>query len=125
MSCPTPAWPRRAAALIGLSLLASGCASAPPTTEAVFAPPSAVPPSLERGLSLASRECSGCHAIAATGDSPAPMAPPFRRLAATLSGPALEHRLLMTSELGHYEMRPAGLEGPDLRDLAAYIDSLG
>jgi S-adenosylmethionine:tRNA ribosyltransferase-isomerase len=42
-----------------------------------------------------------------------------------LSGPALDHRLLMTSELGHYEMRPAGLEGPDLRDLAAYIDSLG
>jgi gluconolactonase len=28
----------------------------------------------------------------------------------------------MTSELGHYEMRPAGLEGPDLRDL--YIGSV-
>jgi len=125
MSSLPPAWARRAAALVGLSILASACANTPPKTELIFAPPSEVPASMERGLSLASRECSGCHAIAARGDSPAPMAPPFRDLAATLSGPALEHRLLITSELGHYEMRPAGLEGPDLRDLAAYIDSLG
>jgi len=125
MSILTAAWPCRAALLLGLAALASACAPAAPVREAVFSPPSTIPPSLERGLSLASRECSRCHSIAATGESPAPMAPPFRDLAATLSGPALEHRLLMTSELGQYEMRPAGLEGADLRDLAAYVDSLG
>ncbi len=118
---------RRIALLLAASALLSAvaaCATAvgpppPPQQEAVM-PPGRT----ERGLALVSRECARCHAIGAADQSAAALAPPFRTLAATLSGPALENRLRITSELGHFEMRPAGLEAADLRDVAAYIDGL-
>ncbi|MBI1407438.1 MAG: c-type cytochrome [Caulobacter sp.] len=102
----------------------AGCAQTPAAPDRAVAAFPVVPADIERGQALAQRECSRCHAIAASGDSPAPMAPPFRRLASDVGGPALENRLRIVSELGHYEMRPAGLESADIRDLAAYIDSL-
>lgn len=35
---------------------------------------------IELGRQLAQRNCSQCHAIGVTGDSPSPQAPPFREL---------------------------------------------
>ncbi|NBB14433.1 c-type cytochrome [Caulobacter sp. SLTY] len=78
----------------------------------------------ESGLVLARRECAGCHAVEANGDSPRPMAPPFRLLATRLSGPKLDESLTMVADLGHGEMPPARLDQAELRVLAAYIDSL-
>lgn len=76
------------------------------------------------GLALARRECAGCHAVEVSGDSPRPMAPPFRLLATRLTGPRLEESLTMVADLGHGEMPPARLDQAELRVLATYIDSL-
>lgn len=113
---------RRLISSLLIALLLAGCASAarPPPSPVVAAP--AAPVDIERGLRLAQRECARCHAIGETGDSAQAMAPPFRRLPG--SSVALERLLLRTSEAGHGEMRPAGLEAADIRDLAAYIEQL-
>jgi mono/diheme cytochrome c family protein len=79
---------------------------------------------LESGLALAERYCASCHAVTGEGDSPRPMAPPFRRLAVRFTGPQLDEALTMVSDLGHGEMPPARLDQAELRDLASYIDSL-
>lgn len=107
-----------------VSVAQAGCAMTPVVQDSAVTAAGVPSVDIERGLALAERECSRCHAVGATGDSPAPMAPTFRRLAADVGGPALENRLRITSEVGHYEMRPAGLGPADIRDLAAYIDSL-
>lgn len=111
-------------AALATVVFVAGCALTPEAPAPRYQPEPTPMAHLERGQALAQRECARCHAIAATGDSPAPMAPPFRRLAADVGGPALENRLRIISEVGHYEMRPAGLEKADIRDIAAYIDSL-
>ncbi len=79
---------------------------------------------IESGLALARRSCASCHAVEAGAESPRPMAPPFPLLASRLSGPRLEEGLTMVSDLGHGEMPAARLDQAELRDLAAYIDSL-
>jgi len=112
----------RFAALLVVTLTsacASGVDSSPPTAQAAF-----LGVEIERGLVIAQRECASCHAIGPTGDSPTPMSPPFRALASDFSGPTLEARLLVISDLGHQEMRPAGLDAAEVRDLAAYIETL-
>ena len=103
--------------------LTAGCAAtakpAPPPAQVAVLDLTA-----ERGQALAGQKCAACHAIGATGASPANAAPPFRVLAQGLSGPALEDRLLLISDLGHQEMWPAKLDPSEVRDLAAYIDTL-
>jgi len=124
ISPPTPRSPRPLLAGFAAAVLISGCAGVPAAPPAADTALVQTPANIERGQYLAQRECSQCHAVALSGESPAPMAPPFRRLAAGVGGPALEGRLLRVSELGHYEMPRAGLERADIRDLAVYIESL-
>ena len=109
-------------ALAGLVLLSACAASGRPSPQ----PDPQIGPDVrtESGLALARRECASCHAVEATGESPRPMAPPFRLLATRLSGPKLEESLTMVSDLGHGEMPPARLDQAELRVLAIYIDSL-
>ncbi|MFZ2081725.1 MAG: cytochrome c, partial [Xanthobacteraceae bacterium] len=39
-----------------------------------------LPPAAQRGLVLVRTNCSRCHAVGKIGDSPLPIAPPFRTL---------------------------------------------
>ncbi|MDO9337240.1 MAG: cytochrome c [Caulobacter sp.] len=109
-----------------LIVLSSGCAAAASGARPTPAPAQAqfIGVEAERGLALAQQRCVACHAIGPSGDSPAAMAPPFRALAQSLPGFALEDRLLVISDLGHKEMWPARLTPSEVRDLTAYIDSL-
>lgn len=106
-------------ALAAVSACAAG-AYDPPDLETRIGPDVRI----ESGLALARRACASCHAVEGTGDSPRPMAPPFRVLATRLTGPTLDESLTMVSDLGHGEMPPARMDQAELRDLAVYIDSL-
>lgn len=107
------------AALAAVSACAAGSYD-PPDLEPRIGPDIRI----ESGLALARVNCASCHAIEGSADSPRPMAPPFRLLAARLDGPKLEESLTMVSDLGHGEMPPARLDQAELRELAVYIDSL-
>lgn len=53
------------------------------------------------------------------------MAPPFRDLGLWYNAISFERRMAGPTSRGHHEMPPLRLERDEIRDLAAYIDSLG
>ena len=108
------------AALLAVALTSACATGATPPT----APVASLGVAIDRGEAIARQKCAACHAVGPTGDSPATMAPPFRALAQDLPAPSLEDRLLAISDLGHQEMRPAGLDASEVRDLVAYLETL-
>lgn len=78
----------------------------------------------DRGHGLARRQCETCHAIGLTGESRWPSAPPFRNIRVRYNALSFEHRMREIAERGHYEMPPLSVDPADVRDLAAYIESL-
>ena len=85
--------------------------------------PRAPDPAAERGHALAQRMCAACHAVEPGGASPRSAAPPFGSSGLRHTA-ALEGRLADLTRHGHYEMPPVALRPEDVRDLAAYIESL-
>lgn len=75
------------------------------------------------GASIAAAKCARCHAVGATGDSPARAAPPFRELAgepiAMLEDARSNGIVSGHDEMPMFEMTPAEVDG-----LIAYINSL-
>lgn len=103
-----------------LAAVLAACAAAPPgATGAVAAPDP------RRGLDIADRNCSLCHAIGADGDSRHPNAPRFRDLATRgypldYLGPALAGGI----GAGHLGMPLMEFDEPTLADLRAYMATL-
>jgi mono/diheme cytochrome c family protein len=108
--------------LLGLAAAISGCAANGETAPQSAAAPSAA---VERGLVLANRECSRCHALGDVGDSRNMTAPPFRVLRLRHTSLSLERRLEEISKGGHYEMPPLKLQANEVSDLAAYLETVG
>ena len=78
------------------------------------------------GRAIAEQNCSGCHAIGMTGDSPAQDAPPMRRFHENWPIEALGEALAEGVVVGHSDPQmPAFRFDPDdIDDLLAYIESL-
>jgi cytochrome c len=79
-----------------------------------------------RGRAIAQRNCSRCHAIGKSGESPNPKSPPFRFLSRRYPISSLEEALaegIMVGhqglEMPHFQFDPAAIDA-----LLAYIDSI-
>jgi mono/diheme cytochrome c family protein len=108
------ALPRTAMVAGACAILLASCAHAPDDEAAA---------SVARGSEVARRVCAACHAVAPGDPSPRSDTRPFwnRGLRHTA---LLEGRLQQFSSHGHYEMPKLDLRPDELRDVAAYIDSL-
>lgn len=106
-------------ALLSLSLLTAGCATGQ-NAGGGYGPGTAA----ERGGDLAQRSCAGCHAVSLQGQSPRMNAPAFRDLRIRYNQASFQHRMAEIAEGGHYDMPALRLEASEVRDVAAYIESL-
>lgn len=78
-----------------------------------------------RGEAVATSNCAACHAVGASGDSPAPEAPAFRRLEQEgFRTSTLENALLNGVSSGHPAMPNIKLSQRDTRALIAYLRSV-
>jgi mono/diheme cytochrome c family protein len=77
-----------------------------------------------RGLDVADRNCSLCHAIAAEGASPHPKAPAFRTLSSRYPLDALAEALAEGIVVGHSGMPQIQLEPQKIDDLIAYLETI-
>ena len=76
------------------------------------------------GEALVAANCSPCHAIGKTGDSPHPDAPPFRTLSERYPIDALEEAFAEGIETGHPDMPSFTAEPEQIADILAYIWSV-
>lgn len=84
----------------------------------------AADPAIERGHDLVQGRCSGCHAVEATGESPNPASPPFRKLGARYPLENLEEAFAEGAYVGHAEMPNFTLDPLQVSDLVAYLKAL-
>jgi cytochrome c len=81
-------------------------------------------PEEKYGARVARRDCSQCHAVGLTGDSPNPKAPRFRELHQRFVVPDLQERLLEQLMLHHADMPQFRLSMEELAGLIAYLKLL-
>ncbi len=86
--------------------------------------PSATPSQEARGQAIAEANCSGCHAIGATGESPAPEAPPFRTLSRNYRVDTLAEALAEGISVGHPAMPQFQFEPDDVDAVIVYLQSI-
>lgn len=115
----------RSAILLGLLVLAGGCAAPPPLGQAA-APSDArgTPGSATRGHVLAQTQCSGCHAVDRQGDSPLADAPPFRTLSQRYPVADLQEAFGEGLVTAHPTMPQFQFEAADVADLIAYLETV-
>jgi cytochrome c len=80
--------------------------------------------SVTRGRSLAEANCSSCHAVGQSGESPAPEAPPFRRLSEKYRVDTLEEALAEGISVGHPAMPEFQFAPDDVDALIAYLQTV-
>ncbi len=105
-------------ALIAVLLALAACVShenAPDATHGA---------SLAHGRALAAANCSSCHAIDRSGDSPAPEAPPFRTLSRNYRVDSLAEALAEGISVGHPAMPEFQFAPDDVSDLVGYLQSI-
>jgi mono/diheme cytochrome c family protein len=78
----------------------------------------------ERGHLLAVERCSPCHAVDRTGDSPNPVAPPFRTLHQLYPVEYLEEALAEGIFVGHTAMPQFRFDPPEIGAIIDYLNSL-
>lgn len=76
------------------------------------------------GHRLAEIYCARCHAIGAEGESPHPMAPPFRIIGRNYPVNTLEEAFAEGILVGHRDMPEFSLEPAQIDDLVAYLQSV-
>lgn len=77
-----------------------------------------------RGEHLVKQNCSGCHAVAKTGDSPNALAPAFRTLSERYPVENLEEALaegILVSHEGVVQMPEFTFSPEDITDIIAYL----
>lgn len=82
----------------------------------------ASPAAIERGAQIAATQCSSCHAIDASSQSPHPLAPPLRKLAPTLD--SLDMAFAVGTHVGWGDMPNFKLNHDEFNDLMAYLDKV-
>jgi mono/diheme cytochrome c family protein len=103
------------ASLVALELL---LAPLPAKTEDVLSP------AAQRGLIIMRTTCSRCHAIGKIGDSPLPIAPPFRTLHQRYPVEGLQEPLAEGIVTGHPNMPEFRFDPGQVGDIIAYLKSL-
>jgi mono/diheme cytochrome c family protein len=86
--------------------------------------PASPPNQEERGRAIAEQHCSTCHAVGRTGESPAPEAPPFRRLSENYRVDTLQEALAEGISVGHPAMPQFQFAPEDVDALIAYLQSI-
>ncbi len=82
-------------------------------------------PAEQRGLTFAEANCALCHAVGTFGDSPLPLAPPFRTLNERYDDlDKLAEPLAEGTVSGHPSMPQFHLDGAQIADLLAYLHSI-
>lgn len=93
-----------------------------------FAPSSAkseeLSPDAQAGLAILRADCSRCHAIGTTGNSPLPAAPAFRTLHLHYPVESLEESLAEGIITGHPAMPEFQFSPEQVGDIIAYLKSL-
>jgi cytochrome c len=93
-------------------------------TSAQAAPPPRPAAAASRGQAFAEQHCARCHSIGPRGDSPYPLAPPFREIVKRYPVEDLEEAFAEGVMVGHPEMPQFTLEPPQIEDLMAYLKTL-
>lgn len=78
-------------------------------------------PRAQRGFTFAQANCAKCHAIGKVGESPLPIAPPFRTLHTRYPVENLAEALAEGIVTGHPTMPEFQLDGAQIDDLLAYL----
>jgi mono/diheme cytochrome c family protein len=81
-------------------------------------------PEAQRGLTFVQANCSKCHAISKVGESPLPVAPPFRTLHNRYPVESLQEALAEGIITGHPSMPEFKLDPGQVRDVIAYLKTL-
>jgi cytochrome c len=81
-------------------------------------------PAAQRGLVIVRTNCSHCHAIGKMGDSPLPIAPPFRTLHERYPVEDLQEPLAEGIITGHPTMPEFRFDPGQVGDVIAYLKSL-
>jgi cytochrome c len=81
-------------------------------------------PAAQRGLVIVRTNCSRCHAIGKIGDSPLPIAPPFRTLHERYPVDDLQEPLAEGIVTGHPTMPEFRFDPGQVGDIIAYLKSL-
>lgn len=81
-------------------------------------------PAAQRGLVLVRTNCSRCHAIGRMGESPLPIAPPFRTLHERYPVDDLQEPLAEGIVTGHPTMPEFRFDPGQVGDIIAYLKSL-
>ena len=101
-------------------LLASACfAAACATQHSTYERPA-----IARGHEIAQTNCSSCHAVERSGESPFPEAPPFRTLSTNYRVDSLEEALAEGISVGHPAMPEFQFASDDVHALVAYLQSI-
>lgn len=79
---------------------------------------------LADGRALVEANCSRCHAIDRTGDSPHPQAPPFRTLSRQYPVSALQEALAEGIMTGHPDMPEFTADPVQIAAIIAYLESI-
>ena len=82
------------------------------------------PGSIAAGRVIAEERCARCHAIATTGDSPFPAAPPFRDLRKKYPVEQLAEALAEGIAVGHPDMPEFVLQPVEIEGFIAFLNSL-
>lgn len=90
----------------------------------VFASSIAHADGIAAGRKLVEDNCSRCHAIGVTGDSPLAKAPPFREVVERYPPESLGEALVEGIVTGHNEMPEFVFEADQAAEIIAYLDSL-
>jgi mono/diheme cytochrome c family protein len=81
-------------------------------------------PAAQRGRVFVQANCAKCHAIGRVGDSPLPVAPPFRTLHERYPVETLQEALAEGIVTGHPSMPEFRLEPDQVMGVIAYLKSL-
>ena len=81
-------------------------------------------PAAQRGLVIVRANCSRCHAVGKVGDSPLPIAPPFRTLHERYPVDDLQEPLAEGIVTGHPTMPEFRFDSGQVGDIIAYLKSL-
>lgn len=81
-------------------------------------------PAVIRGRHIARTWCASCHAVEKIGESPLPIAPPFRELGSRYPIETLEEPLAEGIVTGHPTMPEFRLESNQIHDFIAYLKSI-
>jgi len=77
-----------------------------------------------RGREIAQINCSSCHAVGRSGESPFPEAPPFRTLSRNYRVDSLAEALAEGISVGHPAMPEFQFAPDDVNALVSYLQSI-